>query len=49
MNDQGKGALLTGAGRRIGAEIVRTLHESGYRILLHYRHSGTGAMTGGRE
>jgi len=32
-------ALITGAGRRIGAEIARNLHGAGYRVLLHYRHS----------
>ncbi len=32
-------ALVTGAGRRIGAEIARTLHHSGYKLALHCRHS----------
>lgn len=32
-------ALITGAGRRIGAVIARQLVSSGYRVMLHYRHS----------
>lgn len=32
-------ALVTGGARRIGAEIVRTLHENGYGIVLHYCHA----------
>ena len=36
-------ALITGAARRIGAEIARTLHASGYNIIVHYRSSNTAA------
>lgn len=36
-------ALVTGAARRIGAECVRHLHQSGLNIVLHYRNSGTEA------
>lgn len=32
-------ALITGAGRRVGAVIARTLHAQGYDVALHYRHS----------
>jgi len=32
-------ALVTGAARRIGAECVRHLHQSGLNIVLHYRNS----------
>ena len=39
----GKVALVTGAARRIGAEIVRQLHRAGMDILLHYRHSHAAA------
>jgi pteridine reductase len=31
--------LITGGGRRIGAEIARHLHAAGYRLALHCRHS----------
>ena len=33
-------ALITGAARRVGATIARTLHGAGYDLALHYRHSG---------
>ncbi len=32
-------ALVTGAARRIGAAIARTLHAAGYRVVLHYHQS----------
>lgn len=35
--------LVTGAARRIGATIVRTLHAAGYDIALHYRDSAEQA------
>lgn len=35
--------LVTGAARRVGASIARTLHERGARIALHYRTSSTEA------
>jgi pteridine reductase len=31
--------LITGAAKRVGAQIARTLHEGGYDLALHYRHS----------
>lgn len=34
-----KVALITGAARRIGAEIARTLHGAGMNIVLHYNAS----------
>ena len=37
-------ALVTGAARRIGAEIVRQLHQSGLHIVLHYRNSDKEAQ-----
>lgn len=37
--NHGKVALITGAARRIGAEIARHLHGAGYRIALHYQRS----------
>ncbi|QRP63693.1 pteridine reductase [Rhodanobacter sp. FDAARGOS 1247] len=36
-------ALITGAGRRVGAVIARTLHAAGYDVALHYRHSAADA------
>lgn len=36
-------ALVTGAAQRLGAEICRTLHSRGYRIIIHYRHSELAA------
>lgn len=32
-------ALVTGAAKRIGAVIARQLHQEGFDLLLHYRHS----------
>jgi pteridine reductase len=38
-------ALVTGAGRRIGAAIARDLHHAGYNLALHCRHARTEAET----
>lgn len=38
-----KVALITGAVKRIGATISRTLHKEGYNLVLHYRHSSEEA------
>jgi pteridine reductase len=35
--------LITGAARRVGAEISRTLHAAGANVVLHYRDSVTEA------
>jgi pteridine reductase len=40
---QGRVALITGAGKRIGAEIARRLHGAGADIAIHYRTSATAA------
>jgi pteridine reductase len=40
---KGKVALVTGAARRIGAAIVRALHDDGADIAIHYRGSGEAA------
>ena len=34
-----KVALVTGAGKGIGAEIVRTLASNGYAVIINYRNS----------
>ena len=38
-NEQRRVALITGAAKRVGAQIARTLHGAGYDLALHYRHS----------
>jgi len=35
--------LVTGAARRVGAEIARTLHAAGARVAIHYRSSAQDA------
>ena len=35
--------LVTGAARRVGAEIARALHEAGARVAIHYRASAAEA------
>lgn len=37
--------MITGAARRVGAEIVKHLHQAGMNIILHYRSSEKDAMT----
>ncbi len=37
-------ALVTGAAHRVGAAIVRHLHATGYRVLIHYRRSAAPAQ-----
>jgi len=39
QNTDNKVALITGGGRRIGAQIATSLHEKGFRLALHYRNS----------
>lgn len=40
-----KTALITGGAQRIGAQIAQTLHNDGYNIIIHYRHSKQAAGT----
>lgn len=39
----GKTVLITGAARRVGAAIVRTMHGAGANLVLHYRKSASEA------
>jgi len=39
----GKTVLITGAARRVGAEIARTLHGAGANLVIHYRKSAREA------
>src|SRR5580658_7500720 len=45
----GQAVLVTGAARRVGAAIARTLHAAGANVLLHYRTSATSADELARE
>ncbi len=40
----GRSALITGAARRIGAELARRLHAAGAAVAIHYRHSADDAL-----
>ncbi len=40
----GKWALITGAARRVGAEIATTLHAQGAGVAIHYRGSADHAL-----
>ncbi len=42
-NLQGKTILLTGAARRIGAVVAKTLHQAGADVVIHYRNSSEAA------
>jgi pteridine reductase len=39
----GRWALITGAAKRIGAVIARTLHEAGANVVIHYHSSAADA------
>ncbi|HUI62679.1 MAG TPA: pteridine reductase [Steroidobacteraceae bacterium] len=45
----GKAALITGAARRVGATIARTLHAAGANIALHFRSSAEAAAALAQE
>lgn len=37
-------AFLTGAAVRVGAVVARHLHQAGYNLVIHYRHSQAAAI-----
>lgn len=37
--------MVTGAAKRIGAEIARVLHAAGYNVIVHFRESRQAART----
>lgn len=39
-----KVALVTGAARRVGAEIASELHDAGFNLVLHFNRSGADAQ-----
>lgn len=51
---ENRSILITGGARRVGAQIARTLHAAGARILIHYRSAAAaakslaGELNGGR-
>jgi pteridine reductase len=45
----GQAVLVTGAARRVGAAIARTLHAAGADVILHYRTSAAAAESLARE
>jgi pteridine reductase len=46
---EGKAVLITGAARRVGATIARTLQSAGANIMIHYRSSTDEARALARE
>lgn len=48
-NLNNKVALVTGSARRIGAEIINTLHANGATVVIHYRNTATEAKKRGKE
>jgi pteridine reductase len=45
----GKTVLITGAAKRVGAQIARLMHSSGANLVLHYRSSAEDAAALERE
>ena len=39
MHSESAVVFITGASKRVGAALACMLHEKGYAIALHYRHS----------
>ena len=44
MHSESAVVFITGASKRVGAALACMLHEMGYAIALHYRHSAMEAM-----
>lgn len=42
---EAKVALVTGSAQRVGAAIIKELHNRGWRVIIHYRHSEQAALT----
>ncbi len=49
MELQGRVALVTGAGRRLGREIAVALGARGMRVAVHYNSAAEGAVEAGRR
>lgn len=45
MPNNTKVALVTGAAKRIGAEVARHLHAANFNLVIHYHHSETDARS----
>ena len=39
-----KVVLITGGAQRIGAQMAHCFHQAGFKVIIHYRHSGTQAQ-----
>ena len=46
MTAQAKTAIVTGAGKRVGAEIARALLEDGWSVVAHVHHEGDDVPAG---
>jgi NAD(P)-dependent dehydrogenase (short-subunit alcohol dehydrogenase family) len=44
--DQGRTAIVTGAGKRVGAEIARALLADGWSVVAHVHHAGDDVPDG---
>ena len=43
MSQREKVVLITGAARRIGANMAQLFHNANYRVVIHYNHSASDA------
>src|SRR6476619_712157 len=44
--DQGRSAIVTGAGKRVGRAIARALLEDGWSVIAHVHHAGDDVPAG---